>query len=196
MSYQTLSDAELFETRRRIIFLGIDHCGNRAGERQSIEIVNLMQSRCLILPEAVEAYDRGMRAVSHASTPDLFREACRYFKRAVEISPRFLNAHANLVGALCNIGSYREAVQAADLGRRYGFFFDLEYNRAKALLLTGSRPSDYRSELVALFRAVDQCMRHGGAIEQFMIEIDSGLMPTGSRRGYGWSADTLATLRG
>jgi len=166
MSYKELSAAELFETRRRIIFLGIDDLGSPAGEQQSIEILNIMQARVIITPESIREYDHGLRLIESATDYDEMNESCLHFRRAINISPQFMNAHANLTGALVDMGDYFESIEAGNAGRQHGFFFDLEYNRFKAMFLSNKNPSEYFNEALTLIEAVDECVRHAEAIQR------------------------------
>jgi hypothetical protein len=158
-AYEHLSNASLFEARRRIIYMGIDHEGKPAGEDQSKEIMGLMISRRIFSSQPNEPYDRGVRLLE----TDPYR-AIMLFREAIEFSPFNMWAHNNLTSVLCNIGLYDEAVHAADYGRIHGFYFDLEYNRARALFKSDHRPSEYRSDVHSLFSVVKQCMQHGEAI--------------------------------
>ncbi len=166
---RTLSDAELFETRRRVIFLGIDHQGNRAGEGHSYALLLEIKLRRLVCEESEEAYNQGVSLIQSSPLLEQVVEACRLFRRAVKLSPRFLNAYANLAHALCTLDNSKEALKVADEGRSCGFFFDLEYNRVRAMRLSGMAPVHYRSEISQLSQAVEQCLCQGEAI----LERDS-----------------------
>ena len=63
--------------------------------------------------EAYEAYLRGLEAQRRGLPISNLYEAQRHYRRAIELDPRFAQAHARLAGTLVGLGNFR-AIEPAD----------------------------------------------------------------------------------
>lgn len=127
-----MTDEELFLLRLKMTNWGTDFDDAPATDECYETLFDEMMKRKLINETSLHFFERGCQRL-HAG--DL-NEAANSFCKAVEESPKFLDAYTNWGGCLLDLGKPKEALSVLHKGQEIGMTLDLGNNidRAKAML--------------------------------------------------------------
>ena len=137
MKISDLTDGELFATRLKIVYFGIDHNDEPAGEIEHDKITQEILSRNLRNEASSQLYDVGNAHMRQGN----YEAALQAYEEAIEISPRYLDAYTNLGNCLFTLGRLQEAHDILKKGAEFGYTFDLAFNLGSYLVKLG-KPSE------------------------------------------------------
>jgi tetratricopeptide (TPR) repeat protein len=132
MDLKNVSDDALWSLRLKIVYFG-EHNGKPAGEDELLDIQNEMMARQLVNEQSVNLFALGNDYVRGGN----YEKAADCYRRAIRISPRFLDAYTNLGGCLIDSGQLQEAKTVLEEGKAIGVTLDLGNNLDRVDRLLG-----------------------------------------------------------